>query len=130
VDADAPGPQRGGARADGDGSRGQAEAGAGPHAHPDLRGDDADAAGADEKRRADRPVPDLAGDRHRAEQGGQERSDDLARVEQLKLPGGAVEGPGGQAEAVQEFGEQDEAEHRGEQAEVGAGRALFEQLGA
>src|SRR5215475_2994356 len=130
ADRDAPRHERGGAGADGHGCGGEAEPRAGHHACPDLCGYDAEALRADEQRRANSAVADFAGDRHRAEQGGEQSADDLAGGEQLQLPGGALDVLGGQAEAVQEFGEQDEAEHRGEQAEVRPGRALLEKLGA
>src|SRR5918999_3062435 len=122
--AQRPGADRGGER-----GADEPERGADQRARPHLRRNDAFTPRRDEQRRADRPVAELARDRQRAEQRGEQRAEELSTAEHHQLLGAAVEVPRGD-EAVQQYRERDEAEHRGEQTEGGPAGALFEQLGA
>ena len=75
--------------------------------------------GVDEERWPDRAVADLAGDRHCAEQGGEECSEDLSpRKQDRELLGGAGKVLGREAEAVEQHYEQDEGEQATEQTHV------------
>ena len=72
----------------------------------------------------------LGGDRDRAEQGGEQHSEQLSAAEHRQLVGAAAEVVGGQREGVQQDGQEGEREHPREQTEAGADRALLQQLGA
>jgi hypothetical protein len=128
-DVDSSRAERRRARAGCDGSGGEPEPGPDQHARPDLRGHNPNAPGGDEERGPDRAVADLARDRHRAQQCREQRAEDLSPGEQPReLLRGAVEGPCGEAEAVEQSCQQDKSEHGTEEAQSGPGRALLEKL--
>src|SRR5262249_52322647 len=115
-----------------DRARGEAKPGSDQAAGPGLGGDDSTPVRSDEERWPDRPVADLGGYGQGAQQSGEEGAHLFTRAEQ---PGqlvrrGAPDVVGGQPEAVQQDGEEDEADHGSEQAEAGPGRTLLQQLGA
>jgi hypothetical protein len=62
-------------------------------------------------------MPDLGGDRHRAQQGCEERTEELAPAEHHQLRVTIGELLGGE-QAVQEDGRKDEPEHGGEETEA------------
>jgi hypothetical protein len=95
-----------------------------------LGGDHTAALWSDEQGRADRPVPNLGGDRHGAEQRRKQRAEVLAHVdEHAELIRATAQPVDREAEAVHGDGHHDETDHGGAHADGGAGRALLEELG-
>ena len=82
-----------------------------PAADADAARPNAAPLGRHEERRADRPVADLAGDRQSAEQRGEQGAEELPPAEHHQMLRARVEVLCRETQAVQDRGEQDQAEH-------------------